>query len=197
MIFLSLIAYSILGFFIDIKQMKKKIKNYLLDVPSGDNFIIIQRSSMNRSDIASSISHEIYHYLDKLIGVDVDYSQKSNLSKFIDKRIVDKNSAIKKLSIILFGELPSKETMNLLEDIHKDVLINKDYFSEDEEIFARYKTLKDDMVSKHILSDINDKITLSKIVEFLSKCSTSERIGNFTFIFYLDLSKLDELDKIL
>ena len=53
------------------------------------------------------------------------------------------------------------------------------------------------MVKQGVLSDSNEKLTINKISEFLSQCDPDEKLRNFRFIFYLDLGKLDELDKIL
>jgi len=190
-------GYMTLACFLDISKIKNQIKNHLLDVPSGDNFIIIQRSTMRKPNAASSITHEIYHYLDKLIGGNKNYSEKSKLSRFIDTRVDNKESAIRKLSIILFEEMPDAKKMPMLEYTYKDVTIDREYFSSDVEIFARYKTLKHDMVKQGVLSDSNEKLTINKISEFLSQCDPDEKLRNFRFIFYLDLGKLDELDKIL
>jgi len=190
-------GYMTLACFLDISRIKNQIKNHLLNVPSGDNFIIIQRSTMTKPNIASTITHEIYHYLDKLIGDDNDYSRKSKLSRFIDTRVDDKEAAIRKLSIILFEELPDTKKMDILLDTYNDISNDRKYFSSDVEIFARYKTLKHDMVRQGVLSDSNEKLTIRKIAEFLSRCEPDEKLRNFRFIFYLDLGKLDELDKIL
>lgn len=156
---------------------------------------------MNKPNISSTITHEIYHYLDKLIGDEnVSYSEEAELNKFADIKVNNKEYAIKKLSALLFGKFPDNkdsDLMNVLEDVYRDIKNDKKYYTSSSEIFARYEALKYDMIKAKIIFDINDEITIEKLSKFIIQCSTEEKIDNYKFIFYLDLSKLHELDQLL
>lgn len=189
------------GCYINIKKVKELKKNILLDVPSKDNFIIIERSALNSKIAAETISHEIYHYFDKLLGSnDVKYSNNINLDKFTDKKVSDYKYSIGKIEAFI-GSPPDSSNINryklLLDEIYKQIKSDKEYYTNPNEMFSRYKTLKDDMIRLGIIKDINSKVTIEEIATLFDKYSVSDRLNVLPYIFYLDLSKLEELDKVL
>lgn len=190
------------GCYINLKRMKDLKKNILLDVPSKDNFIVIERSVLNQKDAYETIAHEIYHYFDQLLGKDeYKYSHEIKLDTFIDKNIDNnKEYCLKKISILIgtpVDEKDKKEYNSLLDELYKYLKSEKDYYSNTSEIFVRYKVLKDDMIRLGIIDNVNSKITINEIGALLDKYSFSDRLDILPYVFYLDLSKLEELDKVI
>lgn len=188
--------------YIDISSLKKPLKNIFLDVPKGDNFIIIERKTMNDPEVVSIITHEIYHYLDHLLGKKYSYSEEVRLDTVIDKRIKDKKWGMNKIALLIFGKtfeqcvkLDSK-SVEVFGDLYDESIQNYDYYTSSSELFARYKTVKYEMVRLGIIKDMNEKLTIEKVSTLLIEHLDTDRRRLIIF-FYLDMNKLDKIDNLL
>lgn len=74
---------------------------------------------------------------------------------------------------------------------------NKKYFVSEPELFARYKTLKHQMVKGGYISSINQPITLEKLAQYLFDLDGWNRSEQLFILLSLDLKKLKELDQLL
>lgn len=189
------------GCYINLKRMKDLRKNVLLDVPSKDNFIVIERRVLSKKNAYSTISHEIYHYFDKLLGKDdYKYSHDIKLDTFIDKNLENKKYCLKKISGLIGAPVEEKDKKAhnlLLDELYKALKSEKNYYNNTSEIFVRYKTLKDDMIRLGIINNVNSKITATEILILLDKYTFLDRLDILPYLFYLDLSRLEELDKVI
>lgn len=186
--------------YVHIKPLKNKYK-YLLksQIPSFDNFIIINRSDMNDPSYSASLVHEIYHYFDYLLGDGEDYSNTNKIRKFIDKNIDDREYLKEKiLRLTMIDPEKNKKEKNLIKSIinfiYYDFMDNKSYYTSNDELFARYKTVKFKMIKRGIITK-DETIGIESIAKYLAL--SNNRIQDIIPFIALDLNKLDELDKLL
>ncbi len=197
---IDFIREEVKGCYINLKRMKDLKKNIFLDVPSKDNYIILQRSSLYKEYISETISHEIYHYFDKLLGNEDKYSEEIKLNKYTDPNVGDKKYAISKIENIIGTPKKredDKEYYVILNELYRLLISEKNYYTKNSEIFARYKTLKDDMVKMGVIKNINSKVSIDEIMLLLKKYNSSQRLDILSYLFYLDLSKIEDLDKVI
>lgn len=176
----------------NIERNKFIYKKYI----SKENIIIINKEYINYPDLSSLLTHEIYHYIDKLYGEQDDYTSNINLNEFLDKLILSDddyaNSKIKYLFKLNNQEIKKIHTVDLLK-IYRD---DYDYYTSNKEIFARWKTLKSKIVRTGILKDMNDNLTEEKLNLYL-KSADSINPTELDILVVLDLNKIEKLDEFL
>ena len=90
------------GVYMNLNPFKKDKMSLLMTVPSVDNVILIKRNVVNNTDLSTTITHEVYHYFDMLMGKSGSYySSDIKIDTFIDKRINDKDYCLKKIDKLL------------------------------------------------------------------------------------------------
>lgn len=172
-----------------------------------DNFIIIRKKSLNSEMLPDYIVHEIYHFLDKLLG-DKKITLSSSLKpkdNIIDKKVLsDKKWALDKLSMISTTYKYDELTPRLKELItHKydDIISRKKYLTSESELFARWKTYKHNLVKNGFLSNINQKITPDIIVKSFDIYSKDYKTKNMNLIaqntdllFFIDIKNVEKFN---
>lgn len=181
-----------------IKPIKGKYK-YLLSEPSGENFIIINRKGMKDSNYVSSVVHEIYHYFDKLVDSgNRRYSEIVDISQYVDKNINNENYTKKKImALMLFVNASGKDENDIVNAIYDDYMSNKEYYTSDNELFARYKTLKSDMLKDGIIYNINQTPTIEDLANYLIGVKGIKRVEHLYLLLSIDLKRLKELDSLI
>ncbi len=184
--------------YVYISPLKKKYK-YLLNAPESENFIIIKRSNMNDPNYPSVIVHELYHYFDRLItNTDDRYSNIADISKYVDKDIKNEKYAKKKImALMLFVNKGGEDEKSLTNDIYNDYISSKEYYTSDNELFARYKTLKFNMLKDNIIKDINQTPTIEDLANYLFNIDGLKRLEHLYLLLSIDLGKLKELDSLI
>lgn len=202
-----------LACYINIESMKnnRKYLKPFLNTPSENDVIAIRRDVLDRKDISLVVSHELYHYLDKLIKLNkefsnfIDWKVKSD-DQYASKKysILSKNAIIDFSSNIDLFSMSNKSGQEVdLYQICKDYVDPyKDkfkYYSSNKEVFARWFTLKTDMFRKGIISNVSQDIKIEDISRYLDKCN---EMGDFDseyecldIMMVLDWSKLDQFQK--
>lgn len=186
--------------YIYIKPLKGKYTYLLQDqIPSGENFIIINRKSMKDSNYAEVVVHEIYHYFDRLLtGGEERYSEENKIAQFIDTNLDDERYTKKKImALMLFANNKGKSENEVVDALYDEYMDNKKYFVSEPELFARYKTLKHQMVKGGYISSINESVTIEKLAEYLFGLDAWNRSEQLFILLSLDLKKLKDLDKLL
>lgn len=192
--------------YVYIKPLKSKYTYLFKDqIPSGENFIIVNRQFMKESDYSEVIVHEIYHYFDRLLtGNGEMYSEENKISQFIDKNLDDESYTKKKIMTLMLFKTKNSKIYNkesqlineIVDDLYNEYMDNKKYFASEAELFARYKTLKHQMVKGGYISSINEPTSIENIAQYLFDLDAYNRSGQLFVLVSLDLSKLKELDKL-
>ncbi len=195
--------------FLDIKSAKK---SWLYDFISKDNsisrdnFIIISRESMKDKILADYIVHEMYHFLDKLLGDDEHHlSNDINSKNIIDKKVLtDKKWALDKLSMISttykYDDL-TPELKNLISQKYDNIMSRKKYLASESELFARWKTYKHNLVKNGFISNINQKITpdiMVKSFDIYDKDYKTKDLNlmahNTDLLFFIDIKNVEKFN---
>lgn len=197
--------------FINLDNLKSSTSFFLKKVvkePSQNNIIVVRRDALKYDHFEDILIHELYHYLDKLLALNNDFS------KFIDTDVKDKHYASKKFAFILKSFAESKDRskeqiksfklyyddgkLGDLYEISKDLidpwLKEYDYYSSPDELFARWWTLKSDMKQKGIIKNIEDRITLEDISDYLKKGAGDD---SYDIIMILDWDKLEDFQNYI
>src|SRR5690606_19555579 len=131
--------------------------------------VILSDKLIKDDNIRTVIRHELYHYIDYLIGND-DYRSKSlDIDNYL---VYDETKYYMRISMILFGEIKEMYSyeevisVNYVADIY---LNNITYFCSHEELFVRYHGMKKRMVELSIIENINDNITIDNVMELINK----------------------------
>jgi hypothetical protein len=188
--------------------------------PKKENIIIIGKKAINQSNFYETLTHELYHYFDQLLGDKSNpYSKKISLNEIKDKNISSKEHRIEKLSLVMFGVKPEvlKETSINAYDFcisYNKELIDAfgsvDYLQSSSELFARIKTMKAFLLKNGIINDINQDLKKSDLegMYFKFKVNTEnkgvkslfkseESLSVLNTILLIDLNKLDVINKSL
>jgi hypothetical protein len=193
-----------------IKNDRKYLKPFL-NAPNENDIIAIRRDVLDRKDVSLIVSHELYHYLDKLTKLNKE------LSNFIDLRVKSddqyaskKYSILSKNAIIDFGshidlfsmKYKSGQEVDLYSVCKDYVDPYKDkfkYYSSNKEVFARWLTLKTDMFRKGIIENVSQDIKIEDISRYLDRCNelgdTNSEYECQDIMMALDWSKLDQFQK--
>lgn len=200
---IDIIGEDVAAAYIYLEPFTKGLQSFdkFKDIQSTkSNIILINRSSLEYNDLASMLTHEIYHYVDRLY--DSTYmSKKLDLSKFKDNKLNDKEHLMKKLALLKFHIPYNKIDNDELKDVLSKFvdLYNKEdfeYLTKSEEIFARLNTLKGNMIESGIINSYNDKLTKLNVIEFALKKKTLT-MEDFDILLILDLDKISELDELI
>jgi hypothetical protein len=151
--------------------------NFLLDENSKDVCIVVDINfilTAHKQSLIETISHEMLHYVDYLIG---GWSIKNEdiINNSIDSKIFNEDYAASKLFKIIFNEdynylfdksKNDTKKLNKLQNIHQnlkravkeDMLNNINYYSSPKEMYVRVNLLRNFMKSKGVISKIDDKL---------------------------------------
>ena len=189
---------------------KSNFTNKLMKPPDGENFILIERYTLNDkyNHFDDVLCHELYHYIDRLYnGKNEYYSKSINLEQFFDKKINDIKYAKSKIRYLLFligkdEKYNAKDLVDTDVDVEYNRLIDmKEYFQGHSEIFTRFNTTKERMIKFGIIKSMNDRINDTIVSKYMVKMLQKKDIQGFyeatELFFYLDLGKIEDLDKIL
>lgn len=188
---------SVLGAYIHLKAGKNKLGMFL-DAPAEDNIIIITRDAIRSSGISRTITHEIYHYFDKLLADDnSEYSSKQKISRFIDTKILDEEYAFNKASFVI-GVKVHSDLASVIKQLVKSLVTDRRYYQSNSELFARFKAFKHDLLESGLIEDINQKISKEFFEQFKgdNEVLRSVVLDNIQFLMFVDLDKLEELDSL-
>lgn len=164
--------------------------------------IILSDKLIKENGIKDVMRHELYHYIDYLLGEDDYYSKSIEIQKKYLK--YEESNYYRRISIILFNEVKQFYTyeqviaVNYVSDIY---LANLAYFCSSEELFARYHNMKKRMTELEIIKDINYPISIDNILELiekdkiLMKVAIKETPEYMPIILFLDMDKIIEFDK--
>lgn len=212
--YLSNVSYNSIACFIDIKRIKNNTSffiKYFTNDPKEDNMIVIRKDALYKEDFKNILIHELYHYFDKLLIDNIgDYSQ------HIDEHIKNKKYASNKYSILVRNSILNNykksdidsftlidvngnrvNIYNIASNIVDSYLDNYNYYTSNDEIFARWWSLKSDMISLGIISNFDKKVELKDIRLYLTKCSDSNASTCYDIMMFLDWEKLDEFQEII
>lgn len=199
---IDLIGDEVAASYIYLEPFTKKIQalDKFKDIKSTkSNVILVNRKFLESNELAGMLTHEIYHYIDRLY--DSAYiSKKLDLSRFKDDKLNDKEYLKRKLAVLKFGlpydKIKDTELKNSFTDLVN--LYNQedfDYLTKSEEVFARLKSLKMSMVDAGILDNYNDKLTKSNIIEFA--LDSKLNLQDFDLLMIIDLDRISELDDLI
>jgi hypothetical protein len=159
--------------------------------------------------------------LDKLYGDEnYNFSDKIKIEDFLDKKFLkDKLYSDKKL-LLLYVVSKSKDyskAIHMNPDDILSVIENKDksgfikasdeyinggnykYLNSPHELYARWNTLKMDILNKGIIENINQIVTLDDIAQYLNNTKTTEeeKYDAYDILLQLDFKKIKKLQKNL
>lgn len=148
---------------------------------------------------AISLSHEMFHLIDDILGKETYYSKVIEITKLLDKDIImktplglkkvknkveffitqtlknPKNVKIKKTkeehkkSKPLTKEEYEKLRNQIVKTLTNEVYSNQEYMTSPAELYARYTGLKHFLLKNKIIKDINQPITKKMIVDLFSE----------------------------
>jgi len=168
--------------------------NYLKNLKSNNKYIIlINNRYLNDIYLDEIITHELYHYLDKLV-----YNISDTINKFqiVDKDLSNSDYLVSKVSF-LYNIKKNNITPDLKKTIlnlSDDVLSDKSYLSSEKEIFARWKTFKSKLVDLNYIKNINSNVYRYNITEYIE--TNKANTYDFELLLIIDLNKLELLNKI-
>ena len=175
------------------------IESPLLSEPSMDNLIVINRDFIKKDDYPQILTHEIYHYLDKLLAKNGSryLSNEIDMSQFIDLKIKDKDYAIKKFLLINCFDIknhPNDIIYQYGNDWYKMKKDEISYYGSDVELFARWKTFRTKLIEMRYTKD-GKSITLDDISNYIISKSTDG--DDIELLYIINLSKIDEIENII
>ena len=199
---IDIIGEDIAASYIYLEPFTKGIKTLskFKDIQSNkSNIILINRNFLDNNDLAELLTHEIYHYVDRLYD-STEISTKLDLSQFKDSRLKDKEFLKRKIAILKFNlpydKLEDNETKELLSK-YADGYTKKDleYLIKPEEIFARLNALKSSMIKAGVINNFNDKLTKLNVIEFALENKLN--MQDFELLMIIDLDRISELDELI
>lgn len=172
-----------------------------------DNFIIIGRQYINEKGLPNYITHEMYHFLDRMLG---DNGMSLSAIENPTENIVDKNVltnkkwALKKLSLISSGQKYSELPDDLKRQVEEDynyIMSNKNYYTSNSELFARWKAYKTFLLNRGFISNINQKMTTEELVKSLDIYNKNRKevdgnilLANIDLLFFIDFQKVQDIN---
>jgi hypothetical protein len=195
-----------------IKQKTRKEIKWLVNEPSQNNLIVIRKDILREQTPELTIIHELYHYLDKITKV------KYQFEEFIDTNInrnklnytTNKYAILVRKSMREYNTNEKIENFKLYDNDGQKVDIyplckekidhyikNKNYFSSTDEVFARWLTLKTDMIQLGIIKNNQDIITLGEVETYLDKCNEENTEQCYNILLILNWEKLIEFQEYI
>jgi len=163
------------------------------DSDSPTNFILVDRERFKEKQVVRTISHEIYHYIDRLLGKGyTDWSQINEITNIVNVDISDQD--LKKRIVYLSGG-----ENNLVDIIYDGIQENKEYLTRPSELFVRYHNLKKYLVEEGQMSSVHDKITENHLNYIISKGYVNLVKDDYDFAFILPFLNvnIDGMNKII
>ena len=144
------------GFYIHLPNVIEnfKIVNFLTmyKKPNYENIIFIHKESINNNIFESVLTHELYHYVDKLLS-------NRNEKIFTDYSYLTKEKLELKLNKIIDNDILNiMNKQGFSNDIIGEILNNRDYLTSNKEIFARVNTLRSNLKRDGYIENINQEI---------------------------------------
>ena len=145
-----------------------------------EHFITINKNYLNdTTQLANSITHEIYHYVDDLMGKpsmegsNKDWSEVNNIAELADPLCLSSKDYIhKKLKYLLFGTKSesslSENESDFLEKETDHCWENRNYYTKPSEMFVRFQNMKRWLISEGQMKSMNDKVE-EKHLDYLFK----------------------------
>lgn len=186
-----------LACFIDLGRAKTKFASKFLDKPNENGIIAVRSDAMKLKNLPSILVHELYHYVDKL------NSNSIKLSRFVDRRLrYDKKLAIKKSLSLLLSNMEFDPESITWSDKYEEAndyvqghwIKNWDYFTSDDELFARWMAIKSEMLKSGFITDIQKKIKFSDMSGWYQTLKGDDKSEFENLMFFLDWSKIDQID---
>lgn len=191
--------------FINIDPLKEKVKGRKLvnlaldDLPDNSNFIILKRDYITTDPTYKmSVVHELSHYYHHLIrGAQMEVPK---MTDYLDKRISDDSYMRKKIRhlLALDGNTENKKKSEIIDILIRTVFVdlreNEEYFTSEDELYARFKTLKHHMYQEGIIKDMKQPITKEDVMTFVE--STSDYLPSDKFVKHWAILVCIDLDKI-
>jgi len=192
------------GCYIYIAGIKDKfpLANKFSNQTSLNNVIILNSDLFSNPNSFEIIQHELYHYLDQLIGKDNEkLSSNIDFGDFLDSEIDnDIDYAVYKYTAIYCKSTDgiSKEKKRELEEMVKDeIKSSKSYITSQSELFARWKTFKSKLKREGYIKNINQRVDRNLVIKYCQDKLGNIYIDDVSLLFYLKLSKIEELDKLV
>jgi hypothetical protein len=195
--------------FINLDYLKEKVKGRKLvalaldDFPNNSNFIILKRSYITTDPTYKrSVVHELSHYYHDLIKGAV--MEVPKMSDYVDKRISDDLYMQKKIRS-LFGitidnikDKKKSEIVKLLvRSICAELRQNEEYLTSEDELYARFKTLKHHMHQQGFIKDMKHPVTKDDVMLFIESTYDYLPSDNFVehaaILVYIDLDKISQI----
>lgn len=193
------------AFYMKLSNFENSLKNSIysplltINKTSIENIIIVNKKYENDGDLVNVLVHEIYHYVDMLLGQKTTLSKELNLTQFIDKNVKNKNKDYisRKFMSIIGKDIDniSPKAQRLLKKLSNTVSDQNEYLTSSSEIFARWKTFKSYMVKKGYIKDMNSPVSTELFKEYISSNSNLEPYDS-EFLLAIDWNKIPELDKL-
>lgn len=183
------------------KHLDKNIiySTFNISKTSKENIIIVNKLYENDSDLANMLIHEIYHYVDALLGQKNNLSKELNLSQFIDQNIKDDNeNYISRKYAAIFGKKfneISPKSQELFKELSNTTIDMIKYLKSPEELFVRWKTFKSYMVQKGYIKDMNSPVNTDLLMTYISNIK-HQNSQDLEFLLIIDWDKIEELDNV-
>lgn len=160
------------GFYIHLPNILEhfKIINLLTfyKKPNSDNIIFIHNKTLEDKAFDYVLTHELYHYVDKLL-------ENRNEVLFTNYDSLNKIEIERKLQIIIDKDvLDIMRKSNFDKDIINELLDNKEYLTSNKEIFARVNTLRSNMKKEGIIQNINQELNDVLIKNYITNNITKK-----------------------
>lgn len=194
--------------FINIDPLKEKIKGRKLvslaldDFPDNSNFIILKRDYITKDPTYKmSVVHELSHYYHHLIRE--AQMEVPKMTDFLDKRISDDSYMQKKIRSLfgINGDIEDKKKSEIVKVLVRSICVelrqNEEYFTSEDELYARFKTLKHQMYEQNIIKDMKQPVTKDDVMLFIESTYDYLPSDNFVehaaILVYLDLDKISQI----
>lgn len=160
------------------------------------NVILISKEHINDEDLDEILIHEIYHYVDRLLGDNKDISETLGLSKYVDAGIIDNKDYLNFKASLMYNYKNKNEYLDkLLSDIAEYTVTNFDYLSSDDEIFARWKAFKSKLVKYGYIDKLEDSIDTYDISKYIKDKKVN--LTDLDILLIIDWDKMEELDNLI
>ena len=211
---LSISTENTVACYINLDPLKSRLVSKLAEEPPSDNYIIIRKSYYEKAsynEISQTITHELYHYLDKLIGnKNKYYSDIVNIDKFVENPSKEEAKLKIKDLLALSDDNPKELIDQITTEIYSICMENSDYYASNHEIFTRFKTMKSDMIKLGIIKDINQRVDIVNengeipVRRYIQEIKKEKNNGAahklfdiISVLIRIKLDKIRELDKII